>query len=373
MDEYGAVKIGGELEPSSPTATTDTHMDFQNVEMTDLTPYTIKFAGYQVVSGKLSLDLGYKIQQHRITGDNQILVQHLELGDKVNSPDALDLPLELGLALLKDPSGKIDINLPVQGDMSDPQFHFGQLIGQAFVNFFGKLVTAPFQILGGVLGANAEGLDRIAFEPGRSDLAPAEQEKLALVAKALRERPELAVSIQGTYDSRRDGAVLKELKIRRAVAETRGDGSGPKEEPGPVSYNDPKSQQALEQLANQRISPDALTRIKERFAVATPPAPTKDGRPDSRPSAASAVADTNGLHKAIYEELVNTTVITHKELRALGAARAESVLQELTGPDGIAENRVSLARPTKAERSSSKVAGVVTRLDLTVAKSAPGK
>jgi len=368
VDEYGEAKIDGELEPSHPTATTDIHMTFRNVEMTDLTPYTVKFAGYEVNSGKLSLDLGYKIQQHRLAGTNQIVIKHLDLGKKIDSPDALDLPLELGLALLKDSSGKIDINLPVQGDMSNPQFSFGQLIGQAVANFFGKLVTAPFRILGGILGTEAQGLDQIAFEPGRSELPPPEREKLALVAKALRERPELAVSIQGTYDSQRDGKALKEQEIRRVVAEARGSGGKPGEDPGPVSYNDPKSQQALEQVFSERFSPAALTQLKERFSATAPPATTQRGRPAAQPSAEPAAADASGLYKSIYDELVRTAVVTHKELRSIGAARAESVQRELAGADGIAAQRARLVDPAKAERSSAKAVGVITRLDLTVAK-----
>jgi len=368
VDEYGSARIRGELQPSSPTTTTDIHMAFQNLEMTHLTPYSIKFAGHKVTSGKLSLDLGYKIDQHQLSGDNRVVVQHLELGEKVESPDALDLPLELGLALLKDPSGKIDINLPVQGDMSHPEFNFGQLISKAVVGFFGKLITAPFQILGGLLAADAQDLDRVAFEPGRSDLPPPEQEKLKMVAKALRERPQLSVSIHGTYDSHRDGPVLKEQKIRRAVAEARGNGVSTEEEPGPVGYNDPKSQQALEQVYSRRVSSADLARLKERFAGTGAPATTKEEKPAGQPSPGTAAGDTSGLYKAIYEELVKTAVVTHKELRALGTERAKSVQGELTGADGIAAERVTLAAPARAKRSSARGAGVVTRLDLAAYK-----
>ncbi len=358
VDEYGQAKIRGELQPSNPAAMTDIQMAFQNVEMTHLTPYAIKFAGHEVTSGKLSVDLGYKIDQHQLSGDNQIIVQQLELGEKVDSPDALDLPLELGLALLKDPNGKIDINLPVQGDMSHPQFSFGQLIGQAMVNFFAKLVTAPFQILGGLLGADAQDLDQIVFEPGRSDLSPPEQEKLTLIAKALRERPQLAVSIEGTYDRHRDAGVLKERKIRREVAEARGDGGEPGVQPGPVSYNDPKSQRALEQVFSKLVSPAALTQLKKRFAATeAAPATTKDRKPAKR-----VPANAGELYKAIYEELVNIAEITHNELRSLGQARAKSVQGELTGTDGIPPQRVSLSKPAKAEHSSAKASGVITRL-----------
>jgi hypothetical protein len=178
----------------------------------------------------------------------------------------------------------------------------------------------------------------------------------------------LAVTIQGTYDSHRDRAVLKELKIRRAVAEARGEGDVPEKDAGPVSYNDPKSRQALERLADERISPDSLAQIKQRFGVADPAATTTERTPADRPPAESAAADTSALYEAIYEELINAVVIAHREVRLLAIERAKSVRRELTGTDGIAARRVSLAEPTRAKRSSAKAQGIITKLDVFVAK-----
>lgn len=362
VDEYGEAKIRGELEPSSPTHSTDIHMSFRNVEMTHLTPYSIRFAGHEVTSGKLSLDLGYKIDKEQLEGENQVILQHLELGKKVESPDALDLPLELGLALLKDPSGKIDIDLPIQGDMSHPEFNFGQIIGKAVANLFGKLVTAPFAVLGSILGTEAEGLDQIAFEPGRSDLPPPEREKLAMVAKAMRERPQLGISIQATYDSQLDRSALGDRKVRLAVAKALGGGASSEGEPGPISYDDPKTRQALEQLAAGN-APKALERLRQAASGTGTAAEAKKGKPV--PQAAAGVRE---LYEAIYAELVENTVVTHNELRSLGTERAQSVRRELTGTDGIPAERLHIAKPAKAESTPTKAGEVITRLELSAAK-----
>ena len=368
VDKYGEAKINGELQPSNPTAEADIHMAFRNIEMTHLTPYSIKFAAHKVNSGKLSLNLGYQFQHQQLKGANQIVITHLELGKKVASRDALNLPLELGIALLKDSKGKIDINLPVHGDMSDPKFSFGHLIGQAIVNFFAKLVTAPFRILGSLLGTGAEDLDQIAFEPGRDDLAGPEQEKLDRVAKALRERPELAISIQARFDPQGDSQALKEQKIRRAVAITRGTRPKSGEDPEPVSFNDIKSQAALEELFSRRVSPAALAKLKQQFAKGEKPPTARHRKPTAQPFAVPDGNDTRGLYKAIYNELIKDAEVSQMELTILGHKRARAIQHRLTGSGGIAAERVSVSKPVKAKSSSVKDAGVITRLELAAAR-----
>ena len=58
-------------------------------------------------------------------GKNRIFLDQLTLGDKVDSPDATSLPVKLGIALLKDSNGLIELDLPVNGDLRNPEFSIG--------------------------------------------------------------------------------------------------------------------------------------------------------------------------------------------------------------------------------------------------------
>src|SRR5690606_33929304 len=118
-------------------------------------------------------------------GNNKILLNNLVLGDRVESPDALNLPLDLALALLKDSSGKIDVSLPVEGNTNDPEFRLGGVITKALVNLITKVVAAPFNFLASLVGADANDFDRILFSPGKAALAPPEREKVDQLALAL--------------------------------------------------------------------------------------------------------------------------------------------------------------------------------------------
>jgi hypothetical protein len=96
--------------------------------MKTTSPYAMKFAGYKIAEGTMSLDLRYKVQNSQLEGNNQVVIDKLTLGERVDSPDALKLPIELAIAILKDSNGRIDLGLPVSGSLDDPQFSWGALI-----------------------------------------------------------------------------------------------------------------------------------------------------------------------------------------------------------------------------------------------------
>ena len=173
VDEFGLARIRGELNPFAPRNNTDVNVVFKNVDMVAASPYTMKFAGYKIAEGKISLDLQYKVRDSQLEGANQIVIDKLTLGERVDSPDALKLPLQLAIAILKDSDGRIDLGLPVSGDLSDPQFSYGAIIWKAIGNLLTKIVTAPFRALGALLGVSGEKLEAIDFDAGSEQAAAA--------------------------------------------------------------------------------------------------------------------------------------------------------------------------------------------------------
>src|SRR4029077_9127129 len=132
--------------------------------MVPASPYSMKFAGYKIAEGKISLDLRYKVRNSQLEGANQIVIDKLTLGERVDSPDALKLPLELAIAILKDSDGRIDLGLPVSGNLDDPQFNYGAVIWKAVGTLLTRIVTAPFRALGSLFGISGEKLEAIDFD-----------------------------------------------------------------------------------------------------------------------------------------------------------------------------------------------------------------
>ena len=201
VDQYAPIAIKGKINPLSKDAYTDLAFIFKNWGLTGISPYSGKFAGYPITKGKLSLDLAYKVSEHTLEGENKVLVDQLTMGEEIDSPDAPSLPIPLALALLKDRNGQINIDLPVAGDLNDPEFSYGGIIWQALVNLITKAATSPFAALGNVLGGSGEDLQFVAFSPGGTSLGEKESEKLLSLAKALEERPGLRLEIAGATDS----------------------------------------------------------------------------------------------------------------------------------------------------------------------------
>jgi uncharacterized protein involved in outer membrane biogenesis/outer membrane protein OmpA-like peptidoglycan-associated protein len=216
VDRYAPVTIEGSLIPFDPLASLDIATHFRRVELTTLTPYSGKFAGYRIRKGRLDLDLHYQISKGQLKADNNVVVEQLELGDKVDSPDAVNLPLKLAISLLKDSHGRISIALPVSGNLNNPQFSVMPVVWQTLRNLMVKAAQAPFRMLGKLIpGGSGEDLGAISFAAGSSDLDPQAQADLLKVATALNQKPELRLEVEGASASASDGPPIAAQRLER--------------------------------------------------------------------------------------------------------------------------------------------------------------
>jgi hypothetical protein len=212
VDRYAPAKIGGEMNLLSAALFTDMKVSFKGVDMSSVTPYSGRFAGYKIEKGKLSIDVAYKVDNRKLAAEQRFVVDQLQLGERVESPDAVRLPVRLAVALMKDRNGVIDINLPMSGSLDDPQFRLGPLIWKAIVNLFTKAATAPFALLGSLFGGGPE-MNLIDFDPGSAALDGAAQERITSLLKALKERPQLQLDIPMSYSRELDGSALAKQKL----------------------------------------------------------------------------------------------------------------------------------------------------------------
>lgn len=363
VDEYGTVKIGGTIMPSSPKTSTHLTLDFKNVSMSGLTPYSATFAGYLIQSGKLSLDLEYTIEESRLKGENQVVIDQLTLGGRVEDSEAPNLPLELALALLRDSRGRIDLGLPVRGNLDDPEFSYGHLIWKAFVNVITKAATAPFRLLGSLIGAKEEELDKVLFAAGSSAVPPPELEKLVHLAEALAQRPQLVLEVQGGYDPAVDGRAIKETILRRELAAESGVVLQPGEEPGPVVFHEREVQGALERRFLLHHEKEDLRRLEEIFE-----AELKQAAEEDRPSPKSAGREVlwAPFYEMLFEKVLGAMELGPMALPALAEIRASAVKAALMVEGGADASRISILDVTAAESTDGKT--VPVKLGVAVGK-----
>ena len=210
------VQITARFNPLTEKKFLDLQAKVSDIDLVDFSPYSGKYAGYNIDKGKLSLDATYKLQDRQLAAANRLLIDQLTFGDKVESPDATQLPVQLAIALLKNNKGQIDIQLPIAGSLDDPQFSIGGLIFKVIGNLFVKAVTSPFALLGSLFGDSQE-LSQLSFAPGRASLDEAAVRKLQTLSKAMREREGLTLEITAGSDSKIDPEGLRRALLERAV------------------------------------------------------------------------------------------------------------------------------------------------------------
>jgi hypothetical protein len=339
VDEYGLARVDGQLRVSSPTDLADIGVLFRNIEMPPLSPYTVKFAGRRIARGKINLDLRYRFEERRLVGENRIVIDELELGEKVPQPDAMDLPLGLAVALLKDANGRIDIDMPVSGSLDDPQFGIGRVLWKAFVNLVTRIATSPFRLLGGLVGREAEDLGTIEFAPGRADLLPPEREKILRVAEALGQRPSLAVEIPPVVDPEADAAVLRTARMQEIV--DREIGASGKAPTGRALEK--RTREVVESLFGREVADEPLDTLRARFTA--PPPDDPGGRPQ---------LDEPAYLEELRTRIAQRQVISADDLALLGNQRATGIRDGLVtgGQVPAARVRITGARQASARDGS---------------------
>ena len=216
VGKNGFAQITAKLFPFELKQNTDIKLDFKDIDLTDITPYSGQFVGYKIKKGKLNLNLNYSVADSKLNGSNFINFDSLTLGEKVESKDAVNLPLSLAISILSDQNNQINIDLPVEGNLDDPDFKYGGVIWAAVKKLFADITLAPFRFLGNALGLGSKDLSSIDFLAGSSELISSEAPKISDFIKLTGSKPKMKLSITPTY-SKLDESFYKNKKLDQKI------------------------------------------------------------------------------------------------------------------------------------------------------------
>ena len=324
------VQIVGKLNPLAAKSYLDMKVDVTGIDLVGFSPYSGKYAGYNIEKGKLSLNLAYKLENNQLTAENRLFIDQFTFGDKVESPTATSLPVNLAISLLKNNRGEIDLNLPISGSLDDPQFSIGGLILKVIGNLFVKAVTSPFALLGSMFGGGEE-LSNVEFAPGRANINPAGSKKLESLAKALTERSALKLEITGRADPVADIDGFKRVAVERAMkAEKRKD----------MQKKDGEG----ESLNNIEIAPEEYKTYLTRAY--------KEGK---FPKPRNLIGMQKELPVEEMEKLMLANIsVTDEDIRQLAKRRAENVQSWLIDQGKVPSERIFLLSPKSAADEKTK-------------------
>ena len=339
--EYGQVRINGELNPWSPLTRARINLVFDNLDIPEFTPYVVRFAGRRIAAGRADLDLRYVLDNGRLDASNHIVLRDLKLGERFEHPDATNLPLTLVIALLKDSDGVIRVDIPVKGDVNDPEFSFGPAIRQALTDILQSIVSSPFDLLANLVNGDPDELAKVAFTPGSSEIVPPQREDLDQLRAALNKRPELAVELPAPYAPDADRPALQRQQALAAMVERLHQAGIDVANP---SLKAAETSKTLEAMFTDRYPQRELTDVRERFTTAA-----EDEVPEF---------DAAAYREYLANEVTAAQPVTKEELEALAQARADAVRNFILGEGNvpvIEPDRVRSLTPIEVEANGAVV------------------
>ena len=330
VDASAPLEITGEIHPLGPRLYTDLRAVAKGIELTRLSAYSGRYAGYAIEKGTLSMDVRYKVDGGKLEAENKIFLDQLTFGERVESPDALKVPVLLAVSLLKNSRGEIDVNLPISGSLDDPEFSIGGIIVRVIVNLIVKAVSAPFTLLASSFGSAGQELGYVEFEAGSNQLGDDARQKLDTLVKALNDRPALKLEATGRADPAVDIEGLRHAYVARQMraAKARATGVSP---------------------ANLAIEPQERDKwLEEAYKAADIKKPR------------NVVGLTKSLPPAEMEALLMAAApVEEEQLRNLANRRADNVKEYLVGK--VAPERVQLTA-SKLDAAGIDDKGKTTRV-----------
>ncbi|WP_118181483.1 DUF748 domain-containing protein [Paraburkholderia phosphatilytica] len=332
----GPISIRGTVNPLIAKPALDLTASAHDIELTNLTPYSAKYAGYPITKGKLNVDLHYKLDNDQLSANNHLFIDQLTFGDHVDNDTATHLPVRLAISLLKNSRGEIDVNIPVSGSLSNPEFSIGGVIWHAVLNLIERAVTAPFSLLANAFGGSSEELGYVEFAPGSAKLSDAADQKLDTISKALTDKPAVKIDLIGRVDPAVDEPALRTEYVDRLVRQQKLKdtvGNGESVDPSTVTV-DPKEYDKY---------------LKEAY---------KNGdfkKPRNFIGLTKSIPDDD-----MKSALAQNAPISDASLRELAQQRAQAVQQYFDGK--VDSSRVFIVAP-KLDANGIKDKGATTRVD----------
>jgi uncharacterized protein involved in outer membrane biogenesis/outer membrane protein OmpA-like peptidoglycan-associated protein len=318
---YGSpIEIAGKINPLAKDLFVDLNVGFKDIELSPITPYSSKFLGYPITKGKLTFDVSYLIDKRKLNSENKVLIDQLIFGEKVESPQAIKAPVTLAAKLLTDRNGQINLDLPVSGSLDDPKFKVWSVIWQILVNLITKAVTSPFALLSSLTGGGEE-LSFIEFDYGSAVISDEEKKKISMIGKALNERPNIKLDIEGYVDTNQDKDALKKAELERRIKAQKIKKTASRDEQPAVVENVMLTPQEYDEYLKQIYRAADFSKPRNFLGM------------------------QKSLPSAEMEKLMLANIeVTDSDLRQLAARRAQNV-KELMLQSEIAADRIFIVEP----------------------------
>ena len=211
INKYATSEINAKVNLNNLKIFSDIDFKIKNLSINDFTPYSREFIAQDIDEGKLDLNLKYNIENSNLNAKKNIIISKIKLGKTYEIKGVETLPLGIAIALLEDSNDVIKINLPISGNLDDPEFSIAPIVWKAFANLIFKAATAPFSLLGTIFNFGNDEINKISFEFNQINIGPIQKETLDKLIEILTNRPNMALEYGNVYN--------KELEKNQIIEE----------------------------------------------------------------------------------------------------------------------------------------------------------
>ncbi len=187
----------------------------KGIRLSDINPYSVYYVATPFIDGDLTFENEIYIKDHKLTSENRLFIEKIVAGKKVQNNTALNIPLRLAIAVLRDLNGNIRLSVPVEGDLDDPDYRWGKALLQVLKNLAIKSAVAPYRLVADMFGGEEDDYRVLSMEflqqqPDRDNLLA-----LGRIAEMMMNKPELTVQFTGNNSREAETEFLAIYKAKQ--------------------------------------------------------------------------------------------------------------------------------------------------------------
>ena len=200
--------------------TMDIYISVKNLVLKHFSNYSLHYTAYPLKAGTLAFASENKIVDRNLDSKNTIDIYNITVGNKVDDIDPeYTVPMKIGLYILKDKDDKIQFDVPVKGNLDDPEFSYGKIIWKTVVNLLVKVAISPFRLVGNLAMAGASALgfdlgknDEVLIDANTDTFTSEQYAKATKMTEMIQKDPNLMLTFTQYYNPRK---TAKEYKVKQ--------------------------------------------------------------------------------------------------------------------------------------------------------------
>ncbi len=157
-------------------------LNIKNLHLTDLSPYMVAYLGQPFTDGVFSFTSYNTIRNSNLDGKNRIDIYKPTVGERRKDvKDAKHLPIKAALYILKDKDDKVILDVPIAGNIDNPEFNYMKLVWKTLGNLLVKVATSPARALGDLFKGDSDEVF-ITIDPAEADFTSEQYYQIDKVA-----------------------------------------------------------------------------------------------------------------------------------------------------------------------------------------------